>query len=475
MGIHSCLRQKILYLVVYACSMMSAPVLAAGSESGKKLSLIEVAPSLYHTAKRSQKYYGDPNTTHGSLSERNYLFGNPDDIRDRMNDHGIYLDFGVTQFLQNNLDGGVDDSTSSRTNGSSDLYLWFDTGKADWWSGGALFAHAEWNWGTGMSADTGSLLPVNFDEVMPSAVSPDGALSELYFMQALPNNLILSFGKQDFAAWADTNTFANSERTQFTYLGFVSNPIAGVFFPYTSIGGWVDWAPNKKHNFTWVWAQAEGVAGTSGLNDFDGQSSYAVQYIHSTEVASKPGNYLIAAAYSNKNVTNFDISRGQLLGELTGELPVADKSDNYAIIGNLAQYLWIAPEDAQVYRNRPHSSKARHTLPSVGAGIFARFGLAPDDRNAIDQFYSIGFGGFGMLIKGRDADNWGIGWAGSHISSNMRHLDDTLEPWEHSFEVFYNFALTPAMKLSLNGHSINTASDDLDTSYSFTSRLQINF
>ena len=29
-----------------------------------------------------------------------------------MNDHGIYLDFGIRQFLQNNLDGGVDDSTS---------------------------------------------------------------------------------------------------------------------------------------------------------------------------------------------------------------------------------------------------------------------------------------------------------------------------------------------------------------------------
>jgi hypothetical protein len=170
MGKRSCLQQQILCLVVYACSsMISVPVLAANSESGKKLSLIEVAPSLYYTAKRYWEFYGDKNTTQGSLTERSYLLGNWDGTRDRLVEHGVYIDAGVTQFLQGNQSGGDRDSPDPRTNGSTDIWLWLDTGKADLWSGGALFVHYEVNWRTSMNGDVGSLLPANFDAIMPEA------------------------------------------------------------------------------------------------------------------------------------------------------------------------------------------------------------------------------------------------------------------------------------------------------------------
>jgi hypothetical protein len=47
-----------------------------------------------------------------------------------------------------------------------------------------------------------------------------------------------------------------------------------------------------------------------------------------------------------------------------------------------------------------------------------------------------------MLIPGRDYDQWGIGWSGTHISSDLR--DDTdvlgidLNSFEHAVEAFYN-------------------------------------
>ena len=83
-------NNQILCLIVYACSsMMSVPVLAANSESGKKLSLIEFAPSLYYTAKRYWEFYGDKNTTQGSLTERSHLLGNWNGTRDRLVEHGV--------------------------------------------------------------------------------------------------------------------------------------------------------------------------------------------------------------------------------------------------------------------------------------------------------------------------------------------------------------------------------------------------
>ena len=129
----------------------------------------------------------------------------------------------------------------------------------------------------------------------------------------------------------------------------------------------------------------------------------------------------------------------------------------------------------QAFAGRPHATKARHHTPPLGVGVFARAGWAPEDRNAIDQFYSFGFGGYGMLIPGRNDDNWGIGWAGSHISDDLRQLTGTNRTWEHAFEVFYNVALTPAVNLSLNGQSIRPANKSADTAYTLGARLQLDF
>jgi hypothetical protein len=57
----------------------AADATAAGSaphQSKGKASLIEVAPELYYTAKRYDRFYGDANTTRGNILERGYLLGN---------------------------------------------------------------------------------------------------------------------------------------------------------------------------------------------------------------------------------------------------------------------------------------------------------------------------------------------------------------------------------------------------------------
>ena len=81
--------------------------------------------------------------------------------------------------------------------------------------------------------------------------------------------------------------------------------------------------------------------------------------------------------------------------------------------------------------------------------------MTPKDRNAIDQFYSFGVGGRGLLIPGRDLDFWGVGWAGTHFSSDLRKdLRDLglgrITPFEHAIEAFYNIEVVPWAHLTLD-------------------------
>ena len=379
----------------------------------------------------------------------------------------------VTQFLQGNLSGGKDQG-QARNNGSADYWLTLDSGKAGLWSGGAFFMHAESSWDADKSvnADIGAMVPANFDATMPTPGLSEGiALPEAYLVQALPANWIVVAGKVDWAGLGDTDVFANNERTQFGYAGLVNNPILGAFIPYTSLGLGALWAPSKEHTLQLIGIQSIGDATTTGFDNFNGDYTLGVQYQYSPKLGgNRPGNYRILVGYNTKDVVDFAIDPRHLLGEILDVVPVAEKSSNRSLVLNFDQYLWVKDKNPVA---------GRKGLPPVGIGIFGRAGWAPQDRNVIDRFYSLGIGGFGMLIPGRDHDQWGIGWAGTHISSDLR--DDAavfradLNSFEHAFEAFYNFRLTPAVYLTLNAQAVDSTDKDVDTAHTVGSRLQIDF
>jgi len=452
----------------------SSETAADTSHKSSKISLAKVAPELYYQLRRYPKFYGDDNTIHGGLLERSYILDNVGGARDVLVDHGFYFDASVTQFLQGNVSGGKDNG-SARYNGSADYWLTFDSGKAGLWSGGAVFMHAEstWRGGENINQDTGSLLPSNFDATMPTPGESKGiALPELYLVQALPANFLVMAGKMNFSGAGDTNLFANNERTQFSYTGLVNNPILGAFIPYTPLGGAVAWAPNKRHNLTVLATQVTGDATNSGFDNFDGDATVGGQYQFSPALGGTlPGHYLALFGYTNKDVLDFDIDPRHLIGEIIGVVPVAQKSENYAFLINFDQYLWVK-EGSPAVAGRKH-------LPPVGIGIFGRAGWAPKDRNVIDQFYSFGIGGYGMIIPDRDNDQWGIGWAGTHISSDLRSdvglLGIDLDSFEHAVEAFYNFQVTPAIHLTVNAQVIDSTEESVDTAFTLGARLQVDF
>jgi len=448
----------------------------ATAKGKEMISLAEVAPEAYYAFRRYPKFYGDPNTEVGNLWDRTQLSGNWGGLRDQATDHGVYADVSITQFIQGNVAGG-DQQGPARYNGSADYWLTLDSGKAGLWPGGGIFLHAESSWlaDKSVNGDTGSLLPANYDATMPSPGQSQGiALPELYFAQGLPANLMLLVGKINFSGLGDQNVFANNERTQFEYVGLVNNPILGAFIPYTPLGAALSWTPSKEHNLSLLGLQATGNGTTAGFDNFNGQYTVGLQYTFSPKLADRlPGNYRLIVGYEAKELHAFDIDPRHLIGEIIGVIPPINYNENYGLMINADQYLWTRDGGST-----PADAPSRKGLPPVGVGLFFRAGWVPADRNVIDQFYSFGIGGYGM-IPGRDRDQWGVGWGGTHISHNLRDdaalLGTDLNQFENGFEAFYNFAVTPASHVTFNVQVIDSVKRSTDTAVVIGSRFQFDF
>jgi len=431
-------------------------------------SLLDIAPGSLHTALRYPKFYSDPNmnrdTVDGQLRDRQYLLGSLDGARDRWSASGFLFNAGITQAVQGVVDGAGEDG-STRFQGSADLYLGIDTGRAGWWSKGLIIAHVEGNWDNPVS-DTGALLPISSDGTMPGTPS-SSALSELYLSQVLPNKYSLVAGKFAATAYADRSFFANNERTQFMNEGLVNNPILGSFVPYTTWGALLTKEINSSFEIVGALVANNTKATSVGLDDLDvDELTAGLVFAWKPQFIGKPASYSVILGYTNKDTVAYDVGERYFLEEIVGIVPIVEKDSNHAIVIGGSQYFSVN-EDARRSDGQP-----------VGVGPFFRLGFAPSDRNAIDQFYSIGLGGNGGILNRHD-DNWGIGVAYTSISDDLRDdlgaLDFDVDSNETVFEAFYNVAWTPAIKTSFNAQHVNSADPSLDNSIVLAMRLQVDF
>lgn len=459
----------VLFILFFPLSGFSAP--AASQTSAEKISLFTVAPELLFALWRVQHFYGDPNMQQGSIEHRSFLLGSIDGFRDEWYDRGFIFNSNITQFLNSNFSGGHHHG-KYRYDGSANYFVALDTGKAGLWSAGGILLHGESSWlaNRSINPDVGSLLPANFDATMPVLNRSETTLSEAYLVQALPHNFIFLGGKINFSGLADQSYFANNENFQFDYTGLVNNPLLGAFVPYTPLGLGLIWASeNKKNSVAVIALDADGRANLSGFDTvFNGNTTYGAQYQYSTDINHRPGNYRAIVGYTSKNPYNFAIDPRHLLAEVLGIVPVERKRDNYGLMLNFDQYLWLAPVLGK-------NDNYRKDLPPLGLGIFGRAGWAPDDRNVIDQFYSFGIGGYGSPFAYRPFDNWGIGYAYTHISAKLRNALKfvDLRSNEQGFEIFYNYAIVPSVNLTVNLEAIRSPISARKTAFAGGGRLYV--
>jgi len=441
------------------------------SPINKKLQTINQG-SLF-SLRHYPKFFGDKNTIYGSFRKRSYIFGNFAGYKRKLVDHGIYLDATIFQFLGSNLTGGAKHGYL-RYNGNAEYWLMIDTGKAGLWPRGAFLLHAESSWTAedSINDDVGSILASNSRSRVPVPNESKTTLSEVVLEQVLSDHFLFRVGKMDATGPIDATNFANNSRFQFSYSGLVNNPMISHFTTYTTLGLLPVWTLNKKNKITFFIADAEGTAEESSLDTaFNGNTAYCIQYTFSPTINKNlPGNYRVIYAHAKKPITSYELDERHIIGKNVGKISIPKKCKNYALLINFDQYL-------KIDGNNDHVAY-RHHRPPVGILLFGRAGWEPKDRNVIDQFYSIGIGSYGGF-KNRYYDQWGIGYAATHISSQLRKdlkkYKVSLYKFEHAFEVFYNIELTPALHLTINSQIIRPLLKSRGTAFIISSRLQADF
>jgi porin len=87
-----------------------------------------------------------------------------------------------------------------------------------------------------------------------------------------------------------------------------------------------------------------------------------------------------------------------------------------------------------------------------GIGILGRAGYAPKATNSVTSYASVALVANG-LFNGREYDSFGAGFYYNKISNNLKTdiaqltLGNASASDESGIEVFYNFAVTPAIRL----------------------------
>ena len=132
---------------------------------------------------------------------------------------------------------------------------------------------------------------------------------------------------------------------------------------------------------------------------------------------------------------------------------------SWAIYYNFDQYLYSPAND-----------------PSQGFGIFGRLRISDGKANALHQFYSLGFGGKGM-IPGREKDQWGIGYYYLKLSDDPPHILRNRLGLDHDQggEIFYNIAVAPWLHLTPDLQIISPARKDTDTAVVLGLRMKVDF
>jgi carbohydrate-selective porin OprB len=138
---------------------------------------------------------------------------------------------------------------------------------------------------------------------------------------------------------------------------------------------------------------------------------------------------------------------GVLVGVPSSQaLPVNYRSTSWVTIGNFSQYLFVKDHSAAT------AEKLGSGQPLRGIGVFGRIGYAPEETNPITRNASLAFIANG-LSDGRPNDIFGLGMYHNGISRPLKDDvarltgDTATAKNENGLEIFYDFAITPAVRV----------------------------
>ncbi len=392
----------------------------------------------------------------GCCHERAKLTGDWCGYRTCWAENGVTMDLDHTYFYYGVASGGVNQEFDF--GGHGDYVFNFDFGKLQVQEGLFLKVRAEHRFGESLSGDTGTLLVPNIAADLPIPNSDDLYVTNFLLTQALSENFALFAGKMDVLD-GDANAFAHGRgKTQFSNLGFVANPIAlRTANVYSTLGAGFVVLRDLQPLFTFSVLNTTDTTRTIGFEDlFERGATVLGELRLPTYFMGLPGHQLFGAVWTSRDL----VSLGQDPWVILPDVPVARQSDAWSAYWNFDQYVTTYSDN-----------------PTLGWGVFGRYGVADDETNPLAWFLSFGIGGNSPFAC-RQADTFGIGYYYAATSDEIGPLlQAAVGPIGdgQGVELFYNYQVTPWFHLTTDLQVLDPAREAVDTALVLGLRGKLDF
>ena len=392
----------------------------------------------------------------GDIWERPALTGDWGGARTDMANKGVTFSVNNVTTYQSVIDGGSDEDDS--IGGSLDYELHVDFQKMGLWPGAFVRLYGETQYGDFINSKTGAALAANLDGLLPLVDEDTTTLTGAVFYQFLSERFALFLGKVDTLD-GDLNEFAHGRgNDQFMNQNLVFNPVTLRTTPVSAFGGGaIVILPGENNILSIAVLDPSGQPDDWDLGDaFDDGTLISAETRLEVNPFGLKGHQLFAGTYSTKNYTAIDQNLRLLLLNLvtTGGLVLAEEDNSWSFYYNFDQYVYTEEGD-----------------PEQGVGFFGRFGIADDRTSPIDQFFSIGVGGKG-IIPGRDKDTFGVGYFHVGLSDELPNVFDLLDDGQGA-EFFYNVEVTPWLHVTPDFQIIDSGLETNDTAYVVGVRVKL--
>jgi porin len=404
---------------------------------------------------------------------RSFLTGDWGGMRTDLANKGIQIGIEWNQFVQGIASGGRDQTTEY--DATWDYTINLDLMRMGLLPGALIKFRAESRYGDSVNGIAGPILPVNTRGFFPLTSKLDAdvgiTITDLNYTQFLSPHFAVFFGKLDTLD-GDHNEFASGRGTsQFMNANFIFNPALALRLPYSTLGAGVLWLPIPPGPKGGVTVSSTVVntndsSTKTGFEDFDKGQSWTTEADFTYKLADLPGGMNVGGLYS----FNQDFARlnSRLIFQPGEGLVVPKQKSTWAVYWSGWQYLFV--DDPGGKPPAPLQGQPEHR----GIGLFARFGVADKETNPVEWAGSGGIGGRG-LIPSRDNDSFGIGYYYNRIQtlrlSNILGIRDSSQ----GFEFFYNFAVTPAARVTFDVQVVESASARVDTATILGARGTLDF
>src|SRR5215813_15322541 len=436
-----------------------AHIASAQPAPTERVSLATVAPGLL-TYFNNGPVFGIGGTESGNFWQRSQLSGDWNGARAAWTDHGVFLDIYSTSAYQNVTSGGL--KTGSAFAQNTQLSLNIDTARAGWWSGGLFHFTVQSRYGS-PPEDTftvGSYVPQYTGLVEPGPLlSKDTWPSEYFLTQALAKKFSVVLGVISDVFIPDETLFGDSYKFYFANFNLNKNPMTTNFYHPTAIAALGVWVPTKS-----VVIAGGALDPFTRANTFEDTFHHGLN-LYATAVVSyalhgRPGQ--VSPSFNWSNQLHIDrespfgtLSRAQVpdaVGALLGlgptaGLPVNFENNSSFTIANVSQYLSLKETDVSKV-----PEKLKNAEPLRGIGMFGRVGYAPKGTNTLTWDTSVALLARG-LWDSREYDSFGVGYYVNDVSGDFKDAISQLTAGtttvknEKGIEIFYDFALTPAIRL----------------------------